>query len=393
MRLLVDKLGKVAITIEEGYWSNTKDYDKLTVVEAPGNEYKTYISRKPVPAGTVLTNRNYWIPFSSLREEIVLDYNTFVNLWTQNLNNLDIRVNQRITDEVDTLNGRITREVETLDNKIDTNVDTLNRRITIERGQVNATTTNLQNQIYSNDADIAELYNAVASVVAGGVALLQTFGNRTDFGISQKVLTDFKNDYDNLKDLVYEINYEPKFVVSPSVVFKDTPVTITATASLKFNSVSVSDFATSTPEGWEVGTTSGNTRTFTKDNVNTTQAVSTVISKGNYLKPMTANITAVDRIYYGAGATDAVLNTNVMVSYGTAITAPSFIQNITTQAGDYLYFEVPSSMRDIQKIELYDNPVFPTELSFVSVETSRSGYKAFKTVADLAAGTHTYKIS
>lgn len=382
MQLSVDKLGKVAITIEEGYWSNTKDYDRLTVVEAPGNEYKTYISRKPVPAGTVLTNRKYWIPFSSLKEEIVLDYNTFVNLWTQNLNDLSASVNQKITDEVNILNGRVTEEVETLNN-----------RITTEKAQVNATTTNLQNQIYSNDSDIAELYNAVASVVSGGVALLQNFGDRTDFGISQKVLTDFKDDYDNLKDLVYEINYEPKFVVSPSVVFKDTPVTVTATASLKFNNVSINDFASSTPEGWEVGTTSGNTRTFTKDNVNTTQAVSTDISKGNYLKPMTANITAVDRVYYGAGATDAVLNTDDMVSHGSAITAPSFIQDITTQAGDYLYFEVPSDMRDIQKIELYDNPTFPTELSFVSVETSRSGYKAFKTVADRAAGTHTYKIS
>lgn len=382
MRLSIDNLGKVAITIEENYWSNIKDYDKLTIVEAPGNEYKTYISRKPVPAGTVLTNRKYWIPFSSLREEIVLDFNTFVNLWTQNLNDLDIRLNQRITDEVDTLNGRITREVETLNN-----------RITRERGEVDATTNDLQNQIRSNDADIAELYNAVASVVAGGVALLQSFGDRTDFGISQKVLTDFKNDYDNLKDLVYEINYEPKFVVSPSIVFKDTPVTVIATASLKFNGISVNDFTASTPEGWEVGITSGNTRTFIKDNVNTTQAVYTTISKGNYSNLITANITAVDRIYYGAGSTDDVLNTNVMVSYGSAITAPSFIQNITTQAGDYLYFEVPSDMRDIQKIELYDNPTFPTELSFVSVETSRAGYKAFKTVIERSAGTHTYKIS
>lgn len=353
MQLSVDKLGKVAITIEEDYWSNTKDYDKLTVVEAPGNEYKTYISRKPVPAGTILTNRKYWIPFSNLREEIVLDYNTFVNLWTNNLQETNYNLNTRITNEVQ----------------------------------------NLQTQITSNDADIEELYKAVGSVVAGGVALLQNFGDREDFGISQKVLTDFKNDYDNLKDLVYEINYEPKFVVSPSVIFKDTPVTVTATANLKFNGISVNDFVASIPEGWEVGTISGNTRTFIKYNVNTTQAVSTVISKGNYSKEMTTNITAVDRIYYGAGATDDVLNTDAMLSYGSAITAPSFIKNITTQAGDYLYFEVPSDMRDIQKIELYDNPTFPTELSFVSVETSRSGYKAFKTVTDRAAGTHTYKIS
>lgn len=78
MQLQIDKLGKVAITVEQGYWSNEKDYDRLTIVEAPKGEYKTYISRKPVPAGTVLTNREYWIPFSSLKEEIVIDFNEFV---------------------------------------------------------------------------------------------------------------------------------------------------------------------------------------------------------------------------------------------------------------------------------------------------------------------------
>lgn len=78
MQLQIDKLGKVSITIEEGYWDINKDYDKLTVVEKEGN-FGTYISRKPVPAGTVLTNRTYWIPFSSLKENIIIDYNKFID--------------------------------------------------------------------------------------------------------------------------------------------------------------------------------------------------------------------------------------------------------------------------------------------------------------------------
>lgn len=82
MQLYIDKLGKVAITVEEGYWSIEKDYDKLTVVEKQGI-FGTYISRKPVPAGTELTNRKYWIPFSSLKEEIVIDYNAFINRYKQ----------------------------------------------------------------------------------------------------------------------------------------------------------------------------------------------------------------------------------------------------------------------------------------------------------------------
>lgn len=74
MRLQIDKLGKVAITVEEGYWDINKDYDKLTVVEVK-DKFATYISRKPVPAGTMVTDRVYWIPFSSLKENIVIDYN------------------------------------------------------------------------------------------------------------------------------------------------------------------------------------------------------------------------------------------------------------------------------------------------------------------------------
>lgn len=78
MQLQIDKLGKVSITVEEGYWDITKDYDKLTVVEKEGT-FGTFISRKPVPAGTVLTDRTYWIPFSSLKEEIILNFNKWVN--------------------------------------------------------------------------------------------------------------------------------------------------------------------------------------------------------------------------------------------------------------------------------------------------------------------------
>lgn len=76
MRLQIDRLGKVAVTIEKDYWNIDKDYDKLVIVEIK-DIFATYISRKPVPAGTVITDRNYWIPFSSLKESIVINYNEF----------------------------------------------------------------------------------------------------------------------------------------------------------------------------------------------------------------------------------------------------------------------------------------------------------------------------
>ena len=61
MEIKIDKLGKVAITVEKDYWSPNRAYDRLVIVEER-NTYITYISRKPVPPAVQLTSRDYWIP-------------------------------------------------------------------------------------------------------------------------------------------------------------------------------------------------------------------------------------------------------------------------------------------------------------------------------------------
>lgn len=58
-----EKLGKVSITVEKDYWDIKKVYKKLTIVERQSTG-TTYLSRKPVPAGTSINNRKYWIKFS-----------------------------------------------------------------------------------------------------------------------------------------------------------------------------------------------------------------------------------------------------------------------------------------------------------------------------------------
>ena len=78
MIIQTEHLGKVSVTVEKDYHNINKCYDKLTIVEEK-NEFRTYISRKPVPNGVELTDRNYWIPFSSLERQIVIDYNKFKN--------------------------------------------------------------------------------------------------------------------------------------------------------------------------------------------------------------------------------------------------------------------------------------------------------------------------
>lgn len=75
METRIDKLGKVAVTVEPEDWNYNKNYDKLSIV-LDRKTYSSYISRKAVPACTYLTDREYWQPFSSLKEEIVMDFNS-----------------------------------------------------------------------------------------------------------------------------------------------------------------------------------------------------------------------------------------------------------------------------------------------------------------------------
>lgn len=168
MLLSIDNLGKVAVTVEENYWSLNKDYDKLTIVEQEG-VFGTFISRKPVPAGTPLTDRKYWIRFSSLKEEIVLQFNSLIN----ELRNLEIDV----------------------------------------------------------DKKEAEIYKAMASIVAGGVALKQSFGDAEDFGISQKVLTESRDYIQQQINNIVSDTAKLSLEITPNIVFMEENKYISFAAS------------------------------------------------------------------------------------------------------------------------------------------------------------------
>lgn len=127
MQLQIDKLGKVSITIEESYWDINKDYDKLTVVEKEGT-FGTYISRKPVPAGSLLTDRTYWIPFSSLKEDIVLDYTAFTAKYGKEL--IDVKDHISEIDEqleiLNKLNANTNEAIATANKAIDVATTAIN---------------------------------------------------------------------------------------------------------------------------------------------------------------------------------------------------------------------------------------------------------------------------
>ena len=95
---IVRYLGKVSVTCN-GVWKDNVAYDRLSVVYT---DYASYISKKAVPAGTPVSNANYWQIISNLQDEIKIDYDTFKSEIVEDIAELNKRQSSgRIT--VDTM--------------------------------------------------------------------------------------------------------------------------------------------------------------------------------------------------------------------------------------------------------------------------------------------------
>lgn len=135
METKIKQLGKVSITVEKDYWTSSKSYDKLVIVEREGTG-TTYISRKPVPAGTSIFNRNYWIKFSKWSDipyEISQEFGNSTEVTisqktlTTKFNQLDEK-NQEQSEINQTLSSSmydVEQGLETLTNTVDTLTDTV----------------------------------------------------------------------------------------------------------------------------------------------------------------------------------------------------------------------------------------------------------------------------
>lgn len=96
MKAVKVNLGKVSITVH-GIWEDI-DYDKLTLVYHEERN-ASYISKKPVPKGTIISDRNYW----SLIVKGVMPDTTIKEMYTKNEIDYIIASSiQTIKDYVDT---------------------------------------------------------------------------------------------------------------------------------------------------------------------------------------------------------------------------------------------------------------------------------------------------
>ena len=325
MRLSVDKLGKVAITVEENYWSLEKDYDKLTIVEQEG-VFGTFISRKPVPAGTVLTDRKYWIPFSSLKEEIVIQFNELVN----ELRDLEVSVDEKE----------------------------------------------------------AEIYKAIASVVAGGVALKQSSGDSEEFGISQKVLTESRDNLQAQIDAIISEKATVSLSVSPNtLIVGEQTFTLTASTNTTAENIVIKYGNELIISG--SGKTISRSITVTQDTAaNITYTAEFTFAGGNK-RTTTATVYFVNKVYVGSGSvyTDVIGDSYAQ----SARRSPAGTYNVTVeQNGQYLFFVIPATM-SITKATLsgFD---FPLDAP-VTETIDGVSYKVYRSSNTNDAGTYQIVVS
>ena len=64
-------IGNRIVPRHDGVWDKAKEYEPLTIVyeESTGD---SYMSRKPVPAGTLLSQEEYWAMCSRFSEQMAL---------------------------------------------------------------------------------------------------------------------------------------------------------------------------------------------------------------------------------------------------------------------------------------------------------------------------------
>lgn len=89
MKTQKQDLGKVSLTCN-GTWDAGKQYDRLCIIN-DGN-FASYISKKDVPIGTVLSDERFWQPIANLRDDIKIDYETFKKEWLELLASIQIKL-------------------------------------------------------------------------------------------------------------------------------------------------------------------------------------------------------------------------------------------------------------------------------------------------------------
>lgn len=89
MKQNIDDLGVCGIVVAD--WDITEEFKPKTIT-TDYSSWICYISRRPVPANTPITDTYYWKPLMRLQTELAFDYNEFKEEMTKKFDNLRLLV-------------------------------------------------------------------------------------------------------------------------------------------------------------------------------------------------------------------------------------------------------------------------------------------------------------
>lgn len=155
-------VGERYIPIYDGFWSNTKEYESLTIVTEPSSN-SSYISRRPVPAGTPLTNSEYWALQATGNQDLD-DIKTQLNTLQTQMTGVTDSVSQ-LAEKTDDLEAKDTTQDTNIASNT-TNIGELTTELNEFKTSVNGSLTELQNADTGFNTRITELEAEISN--AGG---------------------------------------------------------------------------------------------------------------------------------------------------------------------------------------------------------------------------------
>lgn len=176
---------------------------------------------------------------------------------------------------------------------------------------------------------------------------------------------------------------------SPSAIFAEVESTInlTATTNKNASAIVIKKGAEELPLDTSTPTLATASDTVTPAEVGTI-AYSAWFTISGVERTASRSVSVVLPIYYGVG----VEYPAEMTKDNTPRVPGSFnYSNIETEAGDFLYFEIPDDKK-LTALAVVSAPA-DTSLSFEQIESQREGYKAYRNVEPRGTGTYTYKLT
>ncbi len=109
-------VGRRIIPTHGGVWDQAKSYEELTIVLHSGGD--SYISRRPVPAGTVISDENYWMLYSKYSEQVKLavdNANAVAAAIRGEMNTQKSQINTALSEQLQEVTERMEQTEETVD--------------------------------------------------------------------------------------------------------------------------------------------------------------------------------------------------------------------------------------------------------------------------------------